>query len=127
MPRRHVEGLDALTRAEAVEMGVLLHDASAALVEVTGCQRTYVMLFAETEGYAHLHLHVVPRQAGPRWRTGGQASSLTWVRRRTSEFPRRRGICSPHASVTRWSDSQRPADAPCRPRRAPPTARKPAA
>jgi len=61
--RRHVEGLDALTRAEAAEMGVLVRDASAALVEVTGCQRTYVMLFAEAAGYAHLHLHVVPRQA----------------------------------------------------------------
>jgi diadenosine tetraphosphate (Ap4A) HIT family hydrolase len=63
VPRRHVEGLDALTRAEAAEMGLLLRDASAALVEVTGCQRTYIMLFAEAEGFAHLHMHIVPRQA----------------------------------------------------------------
>lgn len=28
---------------------------------MTGCQKTYVMLFTEAEGIAHLHVHVVPR------------------------------------------------------------------
>jgi diadenosine tetraphosphate (Ap4A) HIT family hydrolase len=61
VPRRHVEALHQLDQDEAERLGRLLRDASAALVEVTGCQRTYVMLFAEAEGFAHLHLHLVPR------------------------------------------------------------------
>jgi diadenosine tetraphosphate (Ap4A) HIT family hydrolase len=28
---------------------------------VVGCDKTYVMLFAEAEGFGHLHFHVVPR------------------------------------------------------------------
>jgi diadenosine tetraphosphate (Ap4A) HIT family hydrolase len=63
VPRRHVEGLHELTAAEAGDRGPLLRAASAALVEVTGCLKTYVALFAEAEGFSHLHVHVVPRQA----------------------------------------------------------------
>jgi diadenosine tetraphosphate (Ap4A) HIT family hydrolase len=61
VPGRHVEGLHQLDDDEAAEMGRLLRRASAALVEVTGCERTYVMLFAEKDGFSHLHLHLVPR------------------------------------------------------------------
>jgi diadenosine tetraphosphate (Ap4A) HIT family hydrolase len=61
LPRRHVEGLHELTAEEAGELGHLLRAASAALVEVTGCVKTYVALFAEAEGFSHLHVHVVPR------------------------------------------------------------------
>lgn len=60
-PLRHVTSLDELTADEAVELGRLLRQASIALKSVTGCQKTYVMLFAEAEGFAHLHVHVVPR------------------------------------------------------------------
>lgn len=42
-------------------MGTLLREAAIALRAVTGCEKTYVMLFTEAEGFAHLHLHVVPR------------------------------------------------------------------
>jgi diadenosine tetraphosphate (Ap4A) HIT family hydrolase len=28
---------------------------------VLGCQKTYVAQFAEAEGFAHVHFHVVPR------------------------------------------------------------------
>ena len=63
LPLRHVEGLHELDTAEAEEMGRLLRAASAALIEVTDCLKTYVMLFAEAEGFSHLHLHVVPRNA----------------------------------------------------------------
>ena len=62
-PLRHVRALHELTRAEAAAMGDLLHRASVALHEVTGCEKTYVMLFAEADGFEHLHLHVVPRLA----------------------------------------------------------------
>ena len=27
------------------------------------CDKTYVALFAEAEGFEHLHVHVIPRQA----------------------------------------------------------------
>lgn len=61
VPRRHLEGLVDLTGAEAATMGRILRAASVALVETTGCAKTYVILFAEQEGFAHLHVHIVPR------------------------------------------------------------------
>lgn len=63
LPRRHVLTVADLTEAEATELGSLLRRVSRALVEVTGCVKTYVALFAEAEGFAHLHAHVVPRHA----------------------------------------------------------------
>lgn len=61
LPHRHVTALDELTAEEAAELGPLLSGLTAALREVTGCVKTYVALFAEAEGFAHLHFHVVPR------------------------------------------------------------------
>ena len=88
-PLRHVESLDELTAEEAVELGCLVREASIALKSVTGCQKTYVMLFAEAEGFAHLHVHVVPRMHDqPDDRTGsavfgylGDGHTLTSERR----------------------------------------------
>lgn len=62
-PLRHVLSLHELTVAEAAAMGTLLREAAIALRAVTSCEKTYVMLFTEAEGFAHLHLHVVPRMA----------------------------------------------------------------
>ncbi len=62
-PLRHVLALDELTAEEATALGGLVRKASIALKAVTGCEKTYVMLFAEAEGFAHLHVHVVPRLA----------------------------------------------------------------
>jgi diadenosine tetraphosphate (Ap4A) HIT family hydrolase len=62
-PLRHVLALDELTTDEAVGLGLLLRNASIALKSVTGCEKTYVMLYAEAEGFAHLHAHVVPRMS----------------------------------------------------------------
>jgi diadenosine tetraphosphate (Ap4A) HIT family hydrolase len=71
LPRRHVTALADLTPAEAAALGPLLHRLSAALTSVTGCAKTYVLLLAEAQGFAHLHLHVIPRMADlPRERTG---------------------------------------------------------
>jgi diadenosine tetraphosphate (Ap4A) HIT family hydrolase len=61
VPTRHVLCLAELEAAEAGELGPLLTDLSRALVEVVGCAKTYVMLLAEAEGFAHVHFHVVPR------------------------------------------------------------------
>ena len=64
LPRRHVRSLDALTTDEAAGLGPLLRSVTSALREVTGCAKTYVALFAEAEGFDHVHFHVIPRQPG---------------------------------------------------------------
>ncbi len=56
--------LAELTPSEAAELGPVLAAASAALEEVVGCEKTYVALFAEAEGFAHVHFHLVPRMPG---------------------------------------------------------------
>jgi diadenosine tetraphosphate (Ap4A) HIT family hydrolase len=60
-PLRHVTAMHELTAHEAEELGLLLRRSSLALQATTGCDKTYVMLFAEGEGFGHLHVHVVPR------------------------------------------------------------------
>ncbi len=64
LPRRHVVALDELTPAEAADLGPLLREVTSALRRVTGCEKTYVALFAEAGGFSHVHFHVVPRMAG---------------------------------------------------------------
>ncbi len=61
LPRRHITSLAELTSEEAVALGPLLQRLTVALAEVTGCEKTYAALFAEAEGFEHLHVHVVPR------------------------------------------------------------------
>jgi diadenosine tetraphosphate (Ap4A) HIT family hydrolase len=62
-PRPHTLSLAELGPEAAAELGPLLTDLSRALEQVTGCRKTYFMQFSEAEGYAHLHIHVVPRMA----------------------------------------------------------------
>jgi len=72
--RRHVEAADELSEEESIELGALLRRASLALKQVTGCVKTYVVLFAEQEGHRHVHLHIVPRMADqPEERRGAGA------------------------------------------------------
>src|SRR5690349_9244093 len=80
LPRRH------LTADEAAPLGTLLHDLSTALAAVTGCTKSYLIFFAEAEGYAHLHIHVVPRMPdfdhdviGPRVFAFLQHPEAEWV------------------------------------------------
>ncbi|WP_354640726.1 HIT family protein [Kitasatospora camelliae] len=61
VPRRHVTSIAELTDAEAAGLGGWQVRLSRALAGVTGCAKTYVAQFAEAEGYAHVHFHVVPR------------------------------------------------------------------
>lgn len=63
MAQRHLEALDELTDDEATELGLLIRHVSAALKEVTGCVKTYVMQFAEHKDHPHVHFHIVPRMA----------------------------------------------------------------
>ena len=73
VPTRHAEALHDMEPDEAAQLGEVLRRASAALHEVVGCEKAYVVFFAEAEGFAHLHVHVIPRmpwftddQQGPR-------------------------------------------------------------
>ncbi|HTZ24987.1 MAG TPA: HIT family protein [Streptosporangiaceae bacterium] len=91
LPRRHVIALDELSRAEAAALGPVLRAATSALREVTGCAKTYVALFAEAEGFGHVHFHVIPRHAdldpqlrGPRIFALGRSPG---TRPRTSAHP----------------------------------------
>ena len=61
VPLRHVESFAELAPDEATAFARLLRAASAALEEVVGCAKTYVMILGEEKGFAHLHAHVVPR------------------------------------------------------------------
>jgi diadenosine tetraphosphate (Ap4A) HIT family hydrolase len=63
IPRRHVTSIAELTDAEAASLGTWQVRLSRALRAVLGCQKTYVAQFAEAEGFAHVHFHIVPRPA----------------------------------------------------------------
>ncbi len=63
IPRRHVTSIAELTDAEALSLGTWQVRLSRALHAVLGCQKTYVAQFAEAEGFAHVHFHIVPRPA----------------------------------------------------------------
>lgn len=60
--QRHLVSLSDLDDAEAASLGPILRAASVALREVVRCEKTYVLLYAET-GHHHVHFHVVPRMA----------------------------------------------------------------
>jgi diadenosine tetraphosphate (Ap4A) HIT family hydrolase len=61
--RRHIASLDELTEPEALELGRLIRLVSAALKQVTGCVKTYVLQFAESPQHQHVHFHIIPRMA----------------------------------------------------------------
>jgi diadenosine tetraphosphate (Ap4A) HIT family hydrolase len=52
-----------MTAQEADALGRLIRDASVALKRTTHCEKTYVMMFAEAEGFSHVHFHLVPRMS----------------------------------------------------------------
>ncbi len=56
---RHAETLDQLTEEESRELGSLLVRTSAAIRAATGCERVYLLAFAEAA--RHVHVHLVPR------------------------------------------------------------------
>lgn len=63
LPRRHITAVHDLTDAEAATLGTWQVRLSRALRDVTGCDKTYVVQFAEAEGFSHVHFHIVPRMA----------------------------------------------------------------
>jgi diadenosine tetraphosphate (Ap4A) HIT family hydrolase len=63
VPLRHISSPDEMTDEEAEALGRLIRDASVALKRTTNCEKTYVMMFAEAEGFSHVHFHLVPRMS----------------------------------------------------------------
>jgi diadenosine tetraphosphate (Ap4A) HIT family hydrolase len=61
--RRHIAAVADMTDEESAELGPLVRAASRALATVVGCERTYVVLFAESPAHRHVHVHVIPRRA----------------------------------------------------------------
>ncbi|MBK5223358.1 MAG: HIT domain-containing protein [Acidimicrobiia bacterium] len=59
--RRHVTAVADLTADEALELGPMIRWVSLALAEVTGCEKTYVVQFAEHPEHPHVHVHVIAR------------------------------------------------------------------
>lgn len=77
VPHRHIGAFADLTADEAAGLGPLVRRLSIALTSVTGCVKTYLMQFSEQEGFAHLHLHLVPRAVDqPAEATGPRVLSL---------------------------------------------------
>jgi len=61
--RRHVAAVADLTDDEASALGPLTRDVSRALHELLGCEKTYVVQFAEHPQHRHVHVHVIPRSS----------------------------------------------------------------
>ena len=62
---RHAATLDELSEQEASELGRLVARTVGAIRAATGCDRVYVLSFAEAA--RHVHVHLAPRhEAGPR-------------------------------------------------------------
>ncbi|MPZ15114.1 MAG: HIT domain-containing protein [Chloroflexi bacterium] len=62
-PLRHVEAFADLTEEEAESFGPLVRLATRAMREVLQPAKVYVCLFSESEGFAHIHVHLIPRFA----------------------------------------------------------------
>lgn len=63
VPLRHISSPDQMTNEESDALGRIIRDASVALKRITHCEKTYVMMFAEAEGFSHVHFHLVPRMS----------------------------------------------------------------
>ena len=59
--RRHVEAVHELSEAELVELGRLLALCSRALHAELQCEKEYVSVYAESPGFNHVHVHIIPR------------------------------------------------------------------
>jgi hypothetical protein len=52
---------EAVTGKLPQSLGIWQVRLSQALHQVVGCQKTYIAQFAEAEGFAHVHFHIIPR------------------------------------------------------------------
>jgi diadenosine tetraphosphate (Ap4A) HIT family hydrolase len=59
--KRHAEALHDLSDGEFDELAALQKLCAQALHETFGCAKEYAVCLAESEGFKHLHYHVVAR------------------------------------------------------------------
>ncbi len=59
--KRHAEALHELTAEEFAELGVIQARATKLLFDALDCEKEYVMCLAESEGFHHIHFHIVPK------------------------------------------------------------------
>ncbi len=62
-PLRHVEAFADLTSEEAAAFGPLTRRITRAMTDVLHPAKIYLSLYAEATGFAHLHVHLIPRYA----------------------------------------------------------------
>lgn len=61
LPRRHIEALHELSRAEFLELAELEYTLLQVMQSDPTIQKEYLMCFAEGPGFQHVHIHLVPR------------------------------------------------------------------
>ena len=62
-PLRHVEAFADLTKEEAATFGPLTRRVTRAMTEALHPVKVYLSMYAEAQGFAHLHVHLIPRFA----------------------------------------------------------------
>ena len=73
---RHCSAIHELQDEEMLEFGKLLSLLCKALHDILNTDKEYVLQFAETEGFHHVHFHVIARLAEwPDSQKGGRVSS----------------------------------------------------
>jgi diadenosine tetraphosphate (Ap4A) HIT family hydrolase len=61
LPKRHIEALHELTREEFQELAEIEYRLVQVMHTDGPVLKEYMMCFAEGQGFAHVHIHVVPR------------------------------------------------------------------
>jgi len=61
LPKRHVEALHELTKEEFQELAEIEYKLVQVMHTDPSVQKEYLMCFAESEGFHHVHIHIVPR------------------------------------------------------------------
>lgn len=61
LPKRHIEALHELSKAEFHELAEIEYKIVQAMHADSSILKEYMMCFAEGEGFHHVHIHVVPR------------------------------------------------------------------
>lgn len=59
--RRHAHAIHELEETELKELGDLLHLLSRVLHALLGCEKEYVVQFAEMKRFQHVHFHLIAR------------------------------------------------------------------
>lgn len=78
--RRHITAVANMNDDEAAELGPLIKEVSRAVQQVVGCDKTYIVQFAEHAQHPHVHVHVIPRRGDlPHEHQGPRVFSLLGV------------------------------------------------